>query len=253
MAVVTVRASERAGRGPIDGLDPRTRVLLAIGFAVAVAAQPDLLRLALALAAALASLGLSRHPPGALRRRLAAVEGLVLLVVCTLPFTVPGEPVATLGPLTLSEAGLARAASVALRANAISLAVLGLLGTLDVSVLARTLAQLRVPGGLVQTVAFAARYLSVLEREVERLHRSVRARGFRPRSTAHGYRTLGYLIGALVVRAFERAERVLDAMRCRGFDGRFLPVAAAPLPGRDRVLLTVAAVLLLAFVAGGAP
>ena len=40
-------------------------------------------------------------------------------------------------------------------------------------------------------------------------------------STRHGYRTLGHVTGAILVRGADRADRVADAMRCRGFDGRF--------------------------------
>jgi cobalt/nickel transport system permease protein len=41
----------------------------------------------------------------------------------------------------------------------------------------------------------------------------------------HTYRTVGHVIGTLVVRGTERAEGVAHAMRCRGFDGRFRSLA----------------------------
>ena len=108
-----------------------------------------------------------------------------------------------------------------------------------------------MPAGLVQTLAFAARYLSVLERELGAVRQAMRARGFRARSDRHTYRSMGYFVGALVVRAFDRSERVLEAMRCRGFDGRFPDGDARTLPHRERALLAVAAAALLAFVGGG--
>ena len=37
----------------------------------------------------------------------------------------------------------------------------------------------------------------------------------------HTYRTYAYLLGMLFVRASERSARVHQAMKCRGFDGRF--------------------------------
>lgn len=49
----------------------------------------------------------------------------------------------------------------------------------------------------------------------------MRARGFQPGFDRHTLRTFGYLVGMLLVRASERAERVLKAMRCRGFTGEF--------------------------------
>lgn len=237
--------------GPIERLDPRTRVMLAVAFAVAVAAQDDLARLTVAALAAAALLVAARPPAGLVRQRLAAIEGLVALVVVTLPFTVPGDPYAALGPLTVSHAGLVRAAAVALRVNAIALAVLALLGTLDATRLTDTLTQLRVPKGLVQTLAFATRYVTVLDRERQRLLLGMRARGFRPRTDLHTYRTVGTFVGALVVRAFDRSERVLEAMRCRGFDGRFSSPAGRAYPRREGALVALAAAALAAFALGG--
>ena len=37
----------------------------------------------------------------------------------------------------------------------------------------------------------------------------------------HSYRTFGYLVGMLLVRSFDRSERVLAAMKCRGFRGQY--------------------------------
>jgi cobalt/nickel transport system permease protein len=67
---------------------------------------------------------------------------------------------------------------------------------------------------------FAVRYLGVLEAEYGRLRAAMRARAFRPRTDAHTLRSLGHLVGMLLVRSAERAERVMAAMRCRGFTGR---------------------------------
>jgi cobalt/nickel transport system permease protein len=49
----------------------------------------------------------------------------------------------------------------------------------------------------------------------------MKVRGFRPRMSGHAYRTYGYLIGMLLVRSFDRSERILAAMKCRGFHGHF--------------------------------
>jgi cobalt/nickel transport system permease protein len=48
----------------------------------------------------------------------------------------------------------------------------------------------------------------------------------------------------LLVRAAERAERVLDAMKCRGFDGRW-PVLDQPRLGRVDAVAAIAFALVL--------
>lgn len=47
------------------------------------------------------------------------------------------------------------------------------------------------------------------------------ARAFVRRTSRHTLRTLGHFAGRMLVRSLERAERVDEAMRCRGFAGRF--------------------------------
>ena len=37
----------------------------------------------------------------------------------------------------------------------------------------------------------------------------------------HTYRAYGYLVGMLLVRSLDRSERIVAAMKCRGFRGRF--------------------------------
>jgi cobalt/nickel transport system permease protein len=46
-------------------------------------------------------------------------------------------------------------------------------------------------------------------------------RGFRPGVNRHTYRSFGYLAGMLLVRSLDRSERIVAAMKCRGFRGRF--------------------------------
>ena len=45
----------------------------------------------------------------------------------------------------------------------------------------------------------------------------------------------GHLVGMMLVRAIERSERILGAMKCRGFSGRLLLLQDFALTGRDRV------------------
>jgi cobalt/nickel transport system permease protein len=80
---------------------------------------------------------------------------------------------------------------------------------------------LRVPGLLVQLAVLTYRYIFVLGSELNRIRVALRVRGYRNRMSLHSYRTAGHVAGALLVRGYERAERVGQAMRCRGFDGRF--------------------------------
>ena len=238
------------GRGLwLRGRDPRFRVLAAVAFAVAVVAAdgaPALLAgVGLAVLAAVAA-GL---PAGRTLKRLLAVDGFVAVALLTLPFTIPGEPLVTLFGWPASRAGVAAALAILAKATAALLALLALVGTLQPAVLGQALHRLRVPETLVQLLLMTVRYLDVLEEESNRLRRAMRARGFVPGTNLHTLRTYGYLTGMLLVRGLDRAERVLAAMKCRGYDGR-LPVLDSFRAGPADGAFAALAVLAVGVVAG---
>ncbi len=205
----------------LSGLDPRTRLLAAFACVLAII---TLHHLALAVAALAAALGLALAcglTPVALARRLAHLEGFMLVLLVLLPFTTPGVPVFEVGGLTASQEGLARAMLIAVKVNACAACVFALIGTLEPVRVGLAAARLGVPEQLVHLFLMMVRYVALLRAETGRLRDAMRARAFVPRTSLHTWRSLGQMCGMVLVRALERAERVHEAMRCRGFDGRF--------------------------------
>ena len=126
-----------------------------------------------------------------------------------------------MGGLGLSRPGLELAGQIALKGNAILLALLLLVGTMELATLGHALDHLGVPSKLAQLLIFTVRYLEVVHREYDRLRTSMKVRAFQPVLNMHTLRTYGTLVGMLLVRAWDRSERVLAAMQCRGFTGKF--------------------------------
>jgi cobalt/nickel transport system permease protein len=213
----------------LDRWDPRLRILTAVAWALVVVALQHPLSLLCAFAAILipvAWLGLASR---ALLRRLMPLEIFMLLLLLTLPFTLrSGEIWFQFGPLTAYWSGLERAAGVVLKANSVVLAVFLLVGTLSPAELSFALSRLHMPMKLVLLLQFTLRYIGVLQHEYQRLRRAMKARAFSLGSDRHSLRSLGWLVGMLLVRTLERSERVLAAMKCRGFEGR-------PLGGMQRL------------------
>lgn len=79
------------------------------------------------------------------------------------------------------------------------------------------LERFRVPSVFIMQLLFLYRYLFVLMEEALRMSRArtLRSSG----SSATGMRVYGSLIGHLLLRTLNKAERIHLAMRCRGFDG----------------------------------
>lgn len=195
---------------PLARWDARWKLAALLLAVVAVVALQQVGAAAGAFAVALGLAGLGRLPVGVILGRV----GLLLLAVAPLLIFVPFT------------AGVVEAAVLALRVLAVGLLALVLTRTAP---LARTFAaahSLGVPGVLVQIAQLAYRYTFLLAAEVRRTRVALRTRGFQTRTNSHTYRTLGYAVGALLVRSSDRAERVSDAMRCRGFDGTYHSITA---------------------------
>ncbi len=209
--------------GQVAGLDPRLRLVAAAGFAFTVVACRGLPALAAGLVLALATAWAARLPLRATVRRVLAMDALIVLLIVMLPFTVPGEAILRLGPLTASREGMVQATAIAAKAHAVILALLALVGTLEAPRLGHAMGRLGAPDKLVHLLLFTLRYVGVIEAEYRRLRLAMKARAFRPRSDRHTWQSYGYLVGMLLVRSFDRSERILAAMKCRGFTGRFHP------------------------------
>ncbi|MEH6625541.1 MAG: cobalt ECF transporter T component CbiQ [Motiliproteus sp.] len=205
----------------LTACDPRVRVLAALLLALVTVSlsQPLVLVIALALVLILSravNLGFNT-----LLKRLLAFESFMLLVLLFIPFSIPGDSILQLGSLTASWQGLERALVIVLRANTVVIGLLSLVGTLEPEVLGHALARLRVPDKLVHLFLLTVRYVSVLLDEYQRLRLAMRARAFVAGSNRHTWRSFGWLIGMLLVRSMHRSQRILAAMKCRGFHGRF--------------------------------
>lgn len=212
--------------------DPRLG-LVASMIAIAAVAQLHGLRAALTAFGLAAFLAILQRPGWPLVRRLLHVEGFMLLLFIMLPLTMPGPPIARVGPLAVSADGLALAALIALKVSASVLLLAVLVGSMEPARLGATLHALHVPERFNRLLVMTARYVELVRAETMRLRESMRARGFRPRSNRHTWRSYGHLVGMVLVRALDRAERVTEAMRCRGYSGRYPYATFAPPAFRD--------------------
>ena len=210
----------------LQRVDPRIRVVACVLFSLLCISLSRISNLELCLFFA-AMCGLAaRLPLLATLKRMASLDGFMIFVVGFLPFTVPGQTLTTLAGWPVSQEGLLRAGQILLSANAVVLMVLALVGSMDESQLGTALHRLHAPGKFVQLFLFTVRYIDVLKLEYQRLRTSMKVRGFRMGFNIHSWQSLGYLFGMLIVRSLDRSERILIAMRCRGYTGEFRMLGA---------------------------
>jgi cobalt/nickel transport system permease protein len=110
-------------------------------------------------------------------------------------------------------------------------AVLLLVATTPLTQLSAQLRRLHIPGVIVTVFEMTFRYIGVLANEAFLMTTaySLRSGGKKALEMRH----MGSFLGQLLLRGFDRAERVYNAMLCRGYGRRALPVNCQRLRVRD--------------------
>ena len=207
------------GHSAVHRAPAHLKLVALVGFMLLVVATPAAAWPAFTAyaAALLAVIGVSRVPPSYLAKRMV-VEVPLLCFALLLPFAATGPRIEVAG-IAVSEAGVAAAGVLLVKATLGVVAALTLAATTEPDDLLRGLQRLRLPHLLVQIMGFMIRYLDVVGGELARMTTAMRSRGCEPRSPRH-WPALARAMGALFIRSYERGERVHLAMLSRGYTGR---------------------------------
>ena len=232
----------------IHRLDLRIKVVFATIYSFIVALSMRFPTLLGALFISFLLLGLARLNVVNVAKRVVVVNGFTLLFWLLLPLTFEGDPLFHLGPLTFTHQGIVLAAQITLKSNAILLTFISLIASMPISTLGHSLDRLLIPEKIVHLFLITYRYVFVIEQEHQRLVRAAKIRGFRPGTNIHTYKTYAYFIGMLFVRAAKRAERVRQAMLCRGFKGKIYCLSKFSLSRLDLVWSTFMSTVIIGLV-----
>lgn len=226
-----------AGGSFLHQADPRGK-LVSAGLLSLVVALAQNLRTALAgLLLSLLLTAAARLPLTRVLRRLLIVNSFNAFLLLLLPLTYGGAETARFAGFDLSLSGLWLAVLITIKSNAVILIFISLLATSTVARLGQGLQGLRLSPRLCLLLLFSYRYLGLIHEEYLRLHRAAVLRSFHPKTSLHTYKTYAHLLGMVIVRSWNRAARVQQAMILRGFDGTFRSLDIAVLRQSD-VLLT---------------
>ena len=201
---------------PVHRLDARAKALVTFAFIVTVMSFP---RHAIApltpfVLYPVALLSLGHIPASFLTRKLLVAAPFALIVGVFNPI-LDRQPILSFGSLTISGGWLSYA-SLMLRFVLTVSAALALAACTGMNRLAAAMERLGVPRVFVVQLLFLYRYLFVIADQGMMMMRSARLRGS---GRALPPRVYGPMVGHLLLRAMERAERVHRAMVARGFDG----------------------------------
>ena len=202
---------------PVHRLDPRAKIVAALALIVAavsfgrheISALLPLVFFPVALGA------IGRVPAGVIVRKLLLALPFVLFVGLFNPL-LDRETALQVGGIGVS-GGWLSFLSILLRSALTLGTALVLIAVTGVPALGAGLERLGAPRAFVVQLLFLYRYLFVLGEEALRMSRARAQRSFDGRGT--GWRTTASLLGNLLLRTLDRADRIYTAMRSRGFNG----------------------------------
>ena len=218
------------GHSPLHRLDPRVKIVVTLGYIVALFCAKGPVSYGVTLAFLAFCVGVSSIAPRALVRGLKPLVFIIAFTGILNVFYVPGEHVLwQWGFLTLTAEGISMAVYMILR---ILMLVSGtFLLTYTTSPMALTdalerllgpLKLIRVPiHELTMMMTIALRFIPTLMEETDRIMSAQRARGadFESGNVLRRARALVPLLVPLFVSAFRRAGDLALAMECRCYHG----------------------------------
>lgn len=235
--------------------DVRCKIATLLAYAFLVASLQRLEPALLAVGVSLAALTAARTPLYRALLRILALSGFLGMLLVVLPFSAPPRP----GDTVLVLAGLERfgfnlrgvelATTIAAKGMAVALLSEPLLATAPFPATLHGLTRLGAPEMVGQMILLSHRYLHVFRHEAQRMAAAMQVRGFRKRNGIATLQGVANFLGMLLVRSFERTERVFDAMQARGYRGRLPEPGALTLQRRDLLISALWLALGIALVA----
>jgi cobalt/nickel transport system permease protein len=142
--------------------------------------------------------------------------------------------VSTLGGIGIS-AGLLSFASLLIKCCLTVFAALLLLSTTGMNKIAAAMHRLHIPQIFIIQLLLTYRYISVLMGETSRVYNAYTLRA--PNQRGVSSKVWGSLIGLLLLRTYDRASRLYQAMKLRGFENQYYGVNLDSIQRKDRLYL----------------
>ncbi|MCT9819695.1 energy-coupling factor transporter transmembrane protein EcfT [Microbacterium sp. W1N] len=201
----------------LDGVNPATKVLLALVLSVPLLASIDVVSALVAIALQLACVPLTGLTYGTVLRRLLPL--VLLAPIAGISMLLYAEPAGTvywsLGLATISDASIQFAVAVAVRVFALALPTMLLFGRTDPNDLAGALSQIvHLPSRFVLGVLAGTRTLGLFVDDWRAMGLARRARGVGDRGALRRYFSMAFV---LLVFAVRRGTKLATAMEARGF------------------------------------
>lgn len=229
-------------KSPIRELNPKTKFITIISVVILIVSTPANEYASFLLYAGLLStlVLVSRVPVIVFLKRTLIIVPFVLVAAISVPFVHDGPGTSYtlgIGTVTVSESGLLIVFNVMAKSTLSVVFLTLLISTTPFNDLLVGLRELSVPAFITDTLSFMYHYIFILVEEVQRVSWARDARLFGNRWIWH-VPIIGYMVGSIFVRSFERGERIFRAMKARGYDNELIVRNTGPLHGSDLIFFT---------------
>lgn len=239
--------------------DPRLKITTLFTFCFVVASLDTLGTCLTALLISTLAVFCSHTPWIRVQKRLVALSGFLAMFLVIMPFTSPaveGETILLfplLSGLPFHMYGLLTAVLICLKACSVALLMEPMFGTSSLTVSLQALQQIGVPSPIIQMLLLTHRFIYLFQQEAHRMHRSMKLRGFSPKTNIATMRITGNFLGMLFIRSYERTQHVYEAMLSRGYNGVFPMYTQHTISVKDIAITTAWLIIGLALLFFDAP
>jgi cobalt/nickel transport system permease protein len=208
----------------IHRVDPRVKVIFFFVLILVIVSTPpqELIKFSGYFLMLLILLLLSRIPLLYVFARSLVIIPFVLLTAIFIPFFKGGEVAGSYNFLTLnltiSYKGILIFQNILIKSWLSVLSLTILTSTTKFSSLLKALETLKVPRVIILIASFFYRYIFLLIDQIMKIKNARDSRSFK-KNPVYQFKIIGYMIGELFIRTYERAERIYLAMVSRGFSG----------------------------------
>ncbi len=247
----------------VHRLDPRTKLIATFAYLVSLFLGTNIYVYVLAFAFLAIAVSSSRVPVRYIVRGMKAIVILMLLTVVINIFVVKGEPILTIGKLTVTREGVRTAAYMALRLTFLVMGASVMTLTTTPNQLTDALESILKPlrifkfpvHEIAMMMSIALRFIPILIEETDKIMKAQLARGadFESGNVIKKAKSLVPVLVPLFISAFRRANDLALAMEARCYRGGEGRTKMKPLRYAKRdaaVYLYVCAYLVLIYVAG---
>jgi len=236
-------------KSPLHSWDPRVKIISISILVFSVVLVRNLQAALVGFCLATVLIFLSRIPFSFVFFHLKWVLLFTLALSAILSFTISGNLLFRLLFLSISWEGVNLGILISLRAITATLLIFLMMGTAKFSLSLKALQKMRIPDKLVQLLMFTYRYIFLFMDEEGKMIVAANSRGGLKRRDFSTLKTIGGIAGMLLVRSFERTERIREAMFSRGYNGKLNIIDEFTLNSGDfiKASITIAVALMLNF------